>query len=387
MTIATTNRDTKFMLEPLRSWPAEFTVLDTVELFAGCMLAIDSTPEAQMAADTAGLVVVGRCPVGLDNADDGLVTNADLGIFLYANDGGNPVVDQVDDVCYVKDNQTVCAAAGSTNKIVAGLVVAVTSAGVWVDQTLKGLREAKVLAAWRGQLAAAPADLAEGQFFYDLTAHAMKYKDNVGIKVFQNIILWFLVCALACLLGFANSATAADRTPMVQTDAAKGTSASAVLADNVKVPGTLEVVGATTLTGNVTMSGSVTAAGFIGRVSRTMAIADFTDNTNATGYCDITAQIPAGALVLGWKAVTTAGFAGDTTAVISVGKAGALTDFSTTTNGSVLTPGTVGSASVLATSFCAAATTVRCTITGGADFTSIVTNAAGSVTVTVFYAY
>jgi hypothetical protein len=127
-----------------------------------------------------------------------------------------------------------------------------------------------------------------------------------------------------------------------------------------------------------------TVAGLVGQlVSQDLKIADFTDNTNATGYIDITDKLPAGAIVLGWKAVVGTGFSGDTTAVIEIGVSGTLDKFSVDTSQSVLTAGTVGSSSKLsANNFLGSATTVRVTVTGGADFTSIT---AGEMVVTIYY--
>jgi hypothetical protein len=121
-------------------------------------------------------------------------------------------------------------------------------------------------------------------------------------------------------------------------------------------------------------------------VSQNLAVAGFTDNGNTTGYIDFTGDIlPAGALVLGWLADVTGAFAGDTSAAISVGKSGAVGCFSADTTQSAFTTGRRGSASVVATSFCATATTPRVTVTGNADFTSIVNNAGGAMQVTIFY--
>jgi len=160
----------------------------------------------------------------------------------------------------------------------------------------------------------------------------------------------------------------------VPTIATAGTSNLAIAPDG----------GTTAITGNLTVTGSITGGSYVSRITQTVAFGAFTDNTDATGYIDLTAKLPAGSLVLGWRAVVTTGFSGDTTAVVQVGKAGALSAYSTSTSGSVLAAGTVGSASVLATSFEGAETTVRVTVTGGADFTSIT---AGEMTITVFYAY
>jgi hypothetical protein len=118
-------------------------------------------------------------------------------------------------------------------------------------------------------------------------------------------------------------------------------------------------------------------------VSQALVYSAFTDNTNTTGYIDITTQIPAHSIVLGWKAVITTGFTGDpATATVQVGISGGVGNFSATTSGSVYTSSTeVGSASAVATSYCAAATTARVTVTSAADFTSV---SAGSMVVTLY---
>jgi len=118
--------------------------------------------------------------------------------------------------------------------------------------------------------------------------------------------------------------------------------------------------------------------------TQTLGYASFTDNTDATGYIDSTgSQIPAGAIVLGFKAVVATGFTGDTTAVIQVGINGDLDRFSAVTDQSVLAAATVGASGASdAQDGMNAAQTIRVTVTGGADFTSI---SAGSMVVTVYY--
>jgi hypothetical protein len=126
----------------------------------------------------------------------------------------------------------------------------------------------------------------------------------------------------------------------------------------------------------------------VASVSKTIAVAAMTDNAGtATGYIDFTASaLPAKSIVLGWKCVTSAGFAGDTSAVVQVGIAGTLDLYSATTTGSVFTAVTCGSVvKTTGTYFQTAAATPRVTITGAADFTSIVTNAAGACVVTIYY--
>lgn len=120
----------------------------------------------------------------------------------------------------------------------------------------------------------------------------------------------------------------------------------------------------------------------LGLASQSLAFGDFTDNGDATGYIDITTQIPASAIVMGWEAVVSTGFTGDTTAVVQVGVAGDLDAFSADVAQSVLAAATVGSASLAAESYLAAATTARVTVTGAGDFGLI---SAGVMVVTIFY--
>ena len=125
-------------------------------------------------------------------------------------------------------------------------------------------------------------------------------------------------------------------------------------------------------------------AGPYGRVTETIAIGDFTDNTDATGYVDLTATIPEESLVLGWTADVTTGFTGDTNATASVGIAGDLDRFSADTTKDWVTAGEYGALSLAADGGdgADAAVTVRVTLTGAADFGDI---AAGSADITVFY--
>lgn len=117
-------------------------------------------------------------------------------------------------------------------------------------------------------------------------------------------------------------------------------------------------------------------------LSETVTRAAMTDNTNTTGYKDFAGTIPAGALVLGVQEDVKTGFTGDTTAVVQVGKSGALAIFTADTAQSVLAAAVKGSAAPVATQYVVAATTPRVTVTGGADFTNI---AAGEMDVKIFY--
>lgn len=119
-------------------------------------------------------------------------------------------------------------------------------------------------------------------------------------------------------------------------------------------------------------------------LAQTMLIGDFTDNLNTTGYKDFATQIPAGAQIIGWQADVRTGFTGDTTAVVQVGVSGNLDRFSAVTTTSVLAAAVVGCQAPGATdvTYLSSDTTVRVTVTGGADFTSI---SAGEMDVKILY--
>lgn len=118
-------------------------------------------------------------------------------------------------------------------------------------------------------------------------------------------------------------------------------------------------------------------------ISQSVAFGDFTDNTDATGYVDLTPKLPAGAIPLGFKAIVSVGFANDTSAAIQVGISSDLDRFSLNTDQSVLTAASVGSLPATdAVDGMNAEQTVRVTVTGGADFTSI---NAGVMVVYVYY--
>ncbi len=112
--------------------------------------------------------------------------------------------------------------------------------------------------------------------------------------------------------------------------------------------------------------------------SETVSIGEFTDNTDATGYVDLAVDIPEGAVVLAVQLDVKTGFTGDTTAVADVGIAGALEKFASDLN--VLAADVEGEGN--APVYVDADNTVRVTVTGTLDFTSI---SAGEMDVRVIY--
>jgi len=116
--------------------------------------------------------------------------------------------------------------------------------------------------------------------------------------------------------------------------------------------------------------------------SQALEIGDFTDNTDATGYIDIDVDLPANAIVVGWKSVVATGFTGDNTAVMQVGIVGDLNKYSGVITVSCLAAATIGAMGNTDTAMACVTKTVRVTVTGGADFGSITT---GSMTVSLYY--
>jgi hypothetical protein len=118
-------------------------------------------------------------------------------------------------------------------------------------------------------------------------------------------------------------------------------------------------------------------------VSQSLDHASFTDGTSTSGYIDFTTgQIPANSLVLGWKAVISEAFAGDTTGVITVGVSGGTGNYTGDTDLSGYTAATVGSAVAEATGYQVEAATPRVTVTGTADWGNVT---AGTMVVTIYY--
>lgn len=101
-----------------------------------------------------------------------------------------------------------------------------------------------------------------------------------------------------------------------------------------------------------------------------LALADFTDGENATGYVDGAVKLPAGAIPLFWEADITTAFAGTTSATMMVGTTTDTDAFSATTTNSVATAAKKTSFALAPST--AADRTVRITVTdtkaSSADF-------------------
>lgn len=127
-----------------------------VKIFAGSIVARNSNGRAVPAADTAGLVVIGRAESLVDNtggAAEALPVPVSRGLFAYEHAGltradiGKPV--------FVADDQTV--ALTSANSVPAGVLLDVDEHGAWV-----ALGQHERAAAAQTDTAAADAAVAAG---------------------------------------------------------------------------------------------------------------------------------------------------------------------------------------------------------------------------------
>ena len=125
----------------------------------------------------------------------------------------------------------------------------------------------------------------------------------------------------------------------------------------------------------------------IRKVSQIVNFGDLTDGAGTDGTLNLNKKIPAGSFVIGSKVTVKTGFAGDTTAVLSVGTAGDANEYSGNTTHNILAAvrNSVKSAFITADAGLVAESadiSVLLTVTGGSDFGLIT---AGKMLVEVFY--
>ncbi len=158
------------------------------------------------------------------------------------------------------------------------------------------------------------------------------------------------------------------------------------LFNNLVVEGTSTLTGALTANGGITAGAvsGVTTLGALTKLEETVTYDEFTDGGATVGTYAITVgTIPAGATFLFAALTAITGFAGDTSAVLTIGdgtdvdryNTGAPVVLSTLANGI-----TVGAPSGV--QYHDAAKTITLTVTTAADFSAV---SAGSLTVEFYY--
>jgi hypothetical protein len=119
------------------------------------------------------------------------------------------------------------------------------------------------------------------------------------------------------------------------------------------------------------------------KFTETVAYDDFTDGGAAVGTIDLTNTIPVGAWVICALATAVTGFAGDTSAVVTLGDGSDVDRYNTGTPSVFATAANgVSLGAPSGTQYHATAATVTVTVTTATDFTSV---SAGSLTIEFYY--
>ncbi len=130
------NRDTPELALFGEIAPFEFPVAAGVHIFAGAFIVIDSAGNMKPGVAATGLIAVGRAEAEADNTDGDagdIKCKARIGLFRWDNANSDALADaDRGDTCYLYDDHTVAKTSGTGSRSVAGTVVSVDSAGVWV---------------------------------------------------------------------------------------------------------------------------------------------------------------------------------------------------------------------------------------------------------------
>jgi hypothetical protein len=140
-------------------------------------------------------------------------------------------------------------------------------------------------------------------------------------------------------------------------------------------------------TGNSSLASDWVCIG--GTLTQRISVANFTDGGSTAGTLDLTPQLPVGAFILGSSVRGVVGFAGDTTAVLTIGDGSDVDRYNTSTFNVFSTadiPALVLTQNAPSGNRGhSAAQTVTITVTTSADFTSCKSNGAGRATVSIHY--
>ena len=130
--MAAVNRKATRTGEEKFSYVDERTILDIAKIFVGEMVQADAAGEVAPATDVASVTVLGVSTQEVDSTDDGETLSFIATSVMLMDNGGDITAAHIGTVCYVEDAATV-SKASQTNDNVAGVIVEVTSAGVFVD--------------------------------------------------------------------------------------------------------------------------------------------------------------------------------------------------------------------------------------------------------------
>ena len=113
-------------------------VLAATQIFAGSLVCLDANGFAVPGATATTLKARGRAEENVDNsagANGDLSVKTKKGIFVFANSAGGDEITAADieNTCYIVDDQTVAKTDGTASRSVAGKIVSVDAAGVAVE--------------------------------------------------------------------------------------------------------------------------------------------------------------------------------------------------------------------------------------------------------------
>lgn len=128
------NRDTKEKIGDLRVDP----VAAATTIFAGALVCLDAAGNAVPASTAVNLKARGRAEEAVDNSAGiagALSVRTKRGIFRFENSASSDEITAADieKVCYIVDDQTVAKTDGAGTRSVAGKIISVETAGVFVE--------------------------------------------------------------------------------------------------------------------------------------------------------------------------------------------------------------------------------------------------------------
>lgn len=113
-----------------------YPVAASVTCYAGAIAVLDASGNVKPAVTATGLIPVGVFVASVTNGATAGAVNAEVepGIYRFANSTSTDAIAaaEIGDDCYLVDDQTVAKTSGSSTRSVAGKVMNVDTAGVWV---------------------------------------------------------------------------------------------------------------------------------------------------------------------------------------------------------------------------------------------------------------
>ena len=133
MTALTKDRNTPHREGDIQNRP----VAAATAIQAGSLVALDAAGNAVPGAVATTLTAQGRAEENVDNsagAAGDLTVNIREGVFRWENSAAADLIaaDDVGELCYIVDDQTVALTNGTSTRSVAGRIVDVDAQGVWV---------------------------------------------------------------------------------------------------------------------------------------------------------------------------------------------------------------------------------------------------------------